>query len=70
MLQTPTVKVFGDVAKPVTFTAADLLAFPRTKLTASALAANALPFQIIMADEKHHARWVRQVVSIEVRPAP
>ena len=141
-LQTPTVKVFGDVPKPLTLTAAELLAMPRTKLTAAAheqtgvfegvtvrelltragvpagadlrgaalaktvvvtgadgyrvafgiaefdpvftdrvsiladrkdggpLPANALPFQIILADEKRPARWVRQVVSIEVRPAP
>jgi DMSO/TMAO reductase YedYZ molybdopterin-dependent catalytic subunit len=141
-LQTPTVRVYGDVAKPLTLTAADLLAMPRTKLTAAAhdqtgvfegvtvrelltragvpagadlrgsllaktvvvtgadgyrvafaiaefdpvftdrvsiladrkdggpLPANALPFQIILADEKRPARWVRQVVSIEVRPAP
>jgi hypothetical protein len=34
------------------------------------LAENALPFQIILADEKRPARCVRQVVSIEVRPAP
>ena len=35
-----------------------------------ALPENALPFQVILADEKRPARWVRQVVSIEVRPAP
>ena len=31
---------------------------------------NALPFQLVLTDEKRPARWVRQVVSIEVRPAP
>jgi hypothetical protein len=34
------------------------------------LGENAAPFQIILTDEKRPARWVRQVVSIEVRPAP
>ena len=34
------------------------------------LAGNAAPFQLIMTGEKRPARWVRQVVSIEiVRPA-
>ncbi len=33
------------------------------------LAGNASPFQVILADEKRPARWVRQVVSIEVRAA-
>ena len=142
LAQAPTVRVFGDVAKPLTLTAAELATMPRTKITASAhnqtgtyegvavrelltragvpagadlrgpalaktvivtgadgyrvafalaefdpaftdrvsiladrkdggpLAENALPFQIILADEKRPARWVRQVVSIEVRPAP
>jgi hypothetical protein len=32
------------------------------------LPANALPFQLVLAGEKRPARWVRQVVSIEVRP--
>lgn len=140
--QAPTVRIFGDVPKPLTLTATELAAMPRTKITASAhnetgvyegvtlrelltragvpagadlrgpalaktvivtgadgyrvafglaefdpaftdrvsiladrkdggpLAENALPFQIILADEKRPARWVRQVVSIEVRPAP
>jgi DMSO/TMAO reductase YedYZ molybdopterin-dependent catalytic subunit len=31
---------------------------------------NTLPFQLILAGEKRPSRWVRQVVSIEVRPAP
>ena len=32
------------------------------------LAGNGAPFQLILTDEKRPARWVRQVVSIEVRP--
>ena len=34
------------------------------------LPANAAPFQVILSGELRPARWVRQVVSIEVRPAP
>jgi hypothetical protein len=34
------------------------------------LAANALPFQLVITDEKRPARWVRQVVSIEVVAPP
>lgn len=34
------------------------------------LTGNAAPFQLILTGEKRPARWVRQVVSIEVRPAP
>jgi DMSO/TMAO reductase YedYZ molybdopterin-dependent catalytic subunit len=30
------------------------------------LPANALPFQLVLSDEKRPARWVRQVVSIEI----
>jgi len=30
------------------------------------LPANALPFQLVLTDEKRPARWVRQVVSIEI----
>lgn len=37
------------------------------KRDGAALAANAAPFQLILAGEKRPARWVRQVVSIEVR---
>lgn len=33
-----------------------------------ALSGNAAPFQLIVTEEKRPARWVRQVVSIEVRP--
>jgi len=35
-----------------------------------ALAANALPFQLVLTGEKRPARWVRQVVSIEVVAPP
>jgi hypothetical protein len=138
----PTVKILGDVPKPVTLTTTELAAMPRTKVTASAhnqsgvyegvavrelltragvkaggalrgaelaktvivtgadeyrvafglaefdpaftdsvsiladrkdgaqLAGNLAPFQLVLTDEKRPARWVRQVVSIEVRPAP
>lgn len=140
MVQAPTVKILGDVPKPVTLTATELAAMPRTRVTASAhnqkgvyegvtvrellsragvpagealrgaelaktvivtgadgyrvafglaefdpaftdgvsiladrkdgvpLGGNAAPFQLILTDEKRPARWVRQVVSIEVVP--
>ena len=28
------------------------------------------PFRLVVPDEKHHARWVRNAVEIEVRSAP
>jgi len=137
-----TVKVFGAVARPTTFSAAEIAAMPRTEISATShnqagkyagpsmrelltrvgvptgadlrgaelaktvivtgadgykvafaiaefdpsfternciladqkngapLPANAAPFQIILSGEVRPARWVRQVVSIEVRPAP
>jgi hypothetical protein len=34
------------------------------------LAGNAAPLQVIVSGEKRPARWVRQVVSIEVRLPP
>ena len=139
LAQASTVKIFGDVPKPLTLTASDVASMPRTKITASAhnqtgtyegvtmrelltragvpagdalrgaelaktvlvtgadgyrvsfalvefdsgftdrvailadrkdgmlLGGDAAPFQVILADEKRPARWVRQVVSIEVQ---
>ena len=139
LAQASTVKILGDVPKPLTLTASDVASMPRMKITASAhnqtgtyegvtmrelltragvpagdalrgaelaktvlvtgadgyrvsfalvefdsaftdrvailadrkdgmlLGGDAAPFQVILADEKRPARWVRQVVSIEVR---
>jgi hypothetical protein len=137
--QAPTVKILGDVPKPLTLTATELAAMPRTQVNASAqnqsgayegvtirellsragvaagealrgaelaktvivtgadgyrvafglaefdpgftdrvsiladrkdgapLGRTAAPFQLILTREKRPGRWVRQVVSIEVR---
>jgi DMSO/TMAO reductase YedYZ molybdopterin-dependent catalytic subunit len=70
------VVVTGADGYRVVFALADLdSAFTdRTVLLAdsrngAALPDNALPFQLIVAGEKRPARWVRQVVSIEVLEA-
>jgi DMSO/TMAO reductase YedYZ molybdopterin-dependent catalytic subunit len=140
--QAAVVRIAGDVPTPVTLTASDLAAMPRTTVTAEAhdqkgsyegvsmrellsragvaagaelrgaelaktvivtgadgyrvafgiaefdpgftdrtailadrrdgrpLPANAAPFQLIVTGEKRPARWVRQVVTIEVRSPP
>jgi len=141
LAQAPTLKILGDLPKPLTLTASELSSMPRTKITVSAhnqtgdyegvslrelltragvpagealrgaelaktvivsgadgyraafalvefdpaftdrvailadrkdgtlLGGNAAPFQLILAGEKRPARWVRQVVSIEVQSA-
>jgi DMSO/TMAO reductase YedYZ molybdopterin-dependent catalytic subunit len=71
------VVVTGADGYRVVFALADLdTAFTdRTVLLAdkrngATLAENALPYQLIVAGEERPARWVRQVVSIEVLEAP
>ena len=63
-VQTAALKISGDVSTPLTLTASE------HRKDGEPLAGNAAPFQLIMTGEKRPARWVRQVVSIEiVRPA-
>lgn len=47
----------------------DRVAILADRKDGAVLDGNAAPFQVILADEKRPARWVRQVVSIEVRAA-
>lgn len=46
----------------------DRLAILADRKDGNPLTANEAPFQLVLTGEKRPARWVRQVVSIEVRP--
>jgi len=56
--------VFGIAEFDPAFT--DRVAILADRKDGAPLAANAAPFQLVMTDEKRPARWVRQVVAIEV----
>ena len=56
--------VFGLAEFDPAFT--DRVAVPADQRDGQALPADARPFQLIVEGEKRPARWVRQVVSMEV----
>lgn len=56
--------VFGLAEFDAAFT--DRIAILADRKDCAALAGNAAPFQLVIMGEKRPARWVRQVVSIEL----